>query len=300
MIVTLIVPIYNGEKYLAELFDSILAQNSSDFEVLLINDGSSDNTREICMSYCRNHNSFRLINQENKGLSSARNRGIEFASSKYIWFVDADDKLEKNSVSLMTEYICSQSVWPDILFANADMFSSKGVFEDSYFYRYDAALIRNCDADSLICYLWSELDFTWSVWRNWFRTDFIKNNSLYYDENQPVYEATDWLLNAILSAKHYDALQQVIYHYRIDNEESIMHKKFSLTLFFYAYNTTVKWYRFFEKKYAGTKSKEVMRTKFAQQYRYIGSKIPLLSGEEQRKALMAYKNNIDIAAYMTQ
>lgn len=73
--ISVIVPVYNVEKYLEECLDSIQDQTYSDIEVILVNDGSTDNSKEICEKYCKQDSRFLLINQENQGLSAARNKG---------------------------------------------------------------------------------------------------------------------------------------------------------------------------------------------------------------------------------
>lgn len=92
--VSIVIPVYNAEKTLVRCLDSVQSQTYTDFEVILVNDGSEDSSAEICKKYCEADKRFRLINQENQGPSEARNRGIDEACSKYIAFVDSDDYAE--------------------------------------------------------------------------------------------------------------------------------------------------------------------------------------------------------------
>jgi glycosyltransferase involved in cell wall biosynthesis len=87
--VSVVVPAYNVEKYLRVCLDSILAQSLTDFEVIVVNDGSTDQTQAICESYCDPR--IRLINQQNRGLAAARNTGIRHARAKLVAFLDSDD-----------------------------------------------------------------------------------------------------------------------------------------------------------------------------------------------------------------
>ncbi len=91
--VSVIVPVYNSEKYLSTCLDSILMQTLplDEIEVLLINDGSTDLSEEICKEYCLLNENFKLFNKENEGLSSTRNYGINVAKGKYIAYLDSDD-----------------------------------------------------------------------------------------------------------------------------------------------------------------------------------------------------------------
>ena len=98
---TIIIPVYNKEKYLRRCLDSVVNQTCRDFECLLIDDGSTDNSNAICKEYEANFSFFRVYEKENGGLSDARNYGIERASGEYLAFLDADDCIDKNLI-----YIC--------------------------------------------------------------------------------------------------------------------------------------------------------------------------------------------------
>lgn len=93
-LLSIIIPVYNVEKYLSRCLQSIVEQTFKEFEVILINDGSKDNSKEICEEFCLHDSRFKLINQENKGAGCARNKGIKNAIGKYLCFIDADDWIE--------------------------------------------------------------------------------------------------------------------------------------------------------------------------------------------------------------
>lgn len=92
-LISIIIPIYNAEQYLAECLDSILGQTYGNLEIILVNDGSVDASREICRQYQEQDNRIVFIEQENAGVSAARNQGIGMASGEYVMFVDADDSI---------------------------------------------------------------------------------------------------------------------------------------------------------------------------------------------------------------
>lgn len=92
--ISIIIPVYNVEKYLAECLESILAQTYTDFEVILIDDGSPDSSGIICDAYAQKDNRIHVIHQSNAGVSTARNNGIEYATGEWITFVDSDDWLD--------------------------------------------------------------------------------------------------------------------------------------------------------------------------------------------------------------
>ena len=99
--ISIIVPIYNVEQYLRKCVDSILAQTFTDFEVILVDDGSPDNSGAICDEYAKLDSRVRVIHKENGGLSDARNAGIEIAKGKYLGFVDSDDFIDKDMYEIL-------------------------------------------------------------------------------------------------------------------------------------------------------------------------------------------------------
>ncbi|MGI2120105.1 glycosyltransferase family 2 protein [Shewanella oncorhynchi] len=92
-IISIIIPVYKVERFLARCLDSVLAQTYSDFEIICVNDGSPDNCGVILAEYEKNDNRIKVINQVNQGLSVARNTGLDFARGNYICFVDSDDAI---------------------------------------------------------------------------------------------------------------------------------------------------------------------------------------------------------------
>ena len=108
--ISVIIPVYNAEKYLRRCIDSVLAQTVQDFELILVNDGSTDKSELICNFYAKENQKIRVIFQENKGPSAARNTGIRNARGKYLVFVDADDWVENNYLEVLLEYMTEGGV----------------------------------------------------------------------------------------------------------------------------------------------------------------------------------------------
>ena len=100
-LISIVVPIYNVENYLRMCLDSIQNQTYQNFECLLINDGSPDNSADICREYVEKDSCFRYFEKENGGLSSARNVGIENSRGTYITFVDSDDWLDSDYLEVL-------------------------------------------------------------------------------------------------------------------------------------------------------------------------------------------------------
>ena len=103
--ISVIVPVYNVETYLEECLDSIQNQTYTDFEVLLVNDGSTDGSQAICERYCKENRRFHLLNQENQGLSAARNTGVAASRGEFIVFVDSDDMILANYLETLMHYM---------------------------------------------------------------------------------------------------------------------------------------------------------------------------------------------------
>lgn len=106
--ISVIVPVYNVEKYLEECLDSIQNQTYSDIEVILVNDGSLDNSKDICEKYCKEDNRFKLINQANQGQSVARNHGVTASTGEFIAFVDSDDIIRQDYLEVLIRYMSEE------------------------------------------------------------------------------------------------------------------------------------------------------------------------------------------------
>ncbi len=102
-LITVVVPVYNTEKYLRQCLVSISRQSYDHLDVVLVNDGSTDNSGEICKGFCDTDARFRLVSQDNAGLGAARNKGIDLAQGEYICFVDSDDRIHPDYVRTLYE-----------------------------------------------------------------------------------------------------------------------------------------------------------------------------------------------------
>lgn len=95
-LITIIIPVYNVEKYLRECIDSVIAQTYKNLEIILVDDGSIDKSGEICDEYSKKDSRIRVIHKKNGGLSDARNVALDIAKGEYIGFIDSDDYIEKD------------------------------------------------------------------------------------------------------------------------------------------------------------------------------------------------------------
>lgn len=119
-LISIIIPVYNVEKYLAKCIESILKQGVEDFELLLVNDGSKDLSLDICNDYAQRDHRIRVISKENGGVSSARNLGLDNAKGEWVTFVDADDWLAEGALAKCIPYMEEYEI---IRFSTLDIFA---------------------------------------------------------------------------------------------------------------------------------------------------------------------------------
>lgn len=103
--ISIIIAVYNVSKYLNKCLDSVIKQKGDDIEIIIVNDGSTDNSLNICKLYEKKDRRIKIITEKNKGLSAVRNIGFKNSKGKYIWHIDGDDYLDDNSVDIIRNYI---------------------------------------------------------------------------------------------------------------------------------------------------------------------------------------------------
>ena len=108
--ISIIVPVYNVEEYLEQCLDSVQSQTYKDIEVILVNDGSTDGSKEICEKYCERDIRFHLMNQINLGQSVARNRGMQKSTGEFITFVDSDDVIKEDMIEQLMKQMTSENI----------------------------------------------------------------------------------------------------------------------------------------------------------------------------------------------
>ncbi len=122
--ISVIIPAYNRGKFITKCIDSVLSQETVTFEVIIVDDGSTDNTLEICNSYAAEHSNIRVIHQENKGMASARNAALDIATGDYITFLDSDDNMAKDALFDMLTVLRENNV--DAVIGEYDLVDESG------------------------------------------------------------------------------------------------------------------------------------------------------------------------------
>ncbi|WP_052331736.1 glycosyltransferase family 2 protein [Methanobrevibacter oralis] len=187
--VSVVVPVYNVEKYLEECLDSIVNQTLEDIEIICVNDGSTDNSLDILNRYAKHDKRITIISQENKGHAVATNKGIELTSGEYLYLMDSDDIIELNTLKETYEYAKEKDA-DFVIFQSINFDQSSGKYYKSDFYSMD--IVADIIGDSVVNY--KDLGifiFRISVtpWSKLYNNNFIKSigakfpEGLIFDDN---------------------------------------------------------------------------------------------------------------------
>lgn len=175
--ISLIIPVYNVEKYIDNTLNSVLAQTFKDYEVIMINNGSTDKSLEILKKYAQKHKNFKLINQHNRGLSNARNAGVKAAKGEYIAFLDSDDFLAPAFLEVL--YNSAITNCADISCCNYYLYYDKNCRKVYMPFTAKTGVYSN---EVALKKLILDTTFHFFLWNKLFkRSLFIDNNISFYD-----------------------------------------------------------------------------------------------------------------------
>jgi len=239
---SIIIPVYNGEKYIKRCLDSLKNQTYKNIEIIVIDDGSTDNTKKIIAKVAIDDSRIKYYYKENNGVSAARNFGIEKASGDYITFVDADDYISEDYCEYAHKTLVDNNL--DVIVMN-------------YYYTYDNKRtigIKEFDSNSFVSSLFSSDGIMGYVFNKFYKKNIIK--SVRFDESIKIYE--DLLFNVYLSnsVKRFTIVEAPLYYY-IQNPNSVMHTKFSKDKTrFEAYKKIISF--MIEKKYTNNMIVDIM------------------------------------------
>lgn len=243
MKLSFVIPIFNIEKYLPKCLDSILSQEFSDYEIICVNDGSTDNSVKILEQYAQDK--IVIINKTNEGQGVARNVGLEKATGDYIWFVDGDDWIEENCLSNIVKELDAKG--PDIL-----IFAGKSCYE-----KFDGAIHKKIGAYSIdklpkkyLSKIFSANDiksdvfkFPSTAWSKVYKREFLIDNNIKF-QNLKVGEDQLFFFHSMILANRISIYKEHCYCYRKNRVGSSMtvKKKKDLTpiYVFYAIENLLK------------------------------------------------------------
>lgn len=231
--VSVIVPIYNAEKYISECIESITCQTYKNLEIILINDGSLDNSIKICKQYAKNDDRIKLRDGENHGVSYARNKGIEEATGEYIIFIDSDDIIKENYIDILIKEINS-----DI---NLDL--AVCTYEEISLNERSIFKLSSSDMSLLTGTLKKDYylikDFLNTPWGKLYKLNIIKKYNIMFPNEHSIGEDQIFNYKYFLHVKKYRFINEAIYLYmhrdnisltKIKNKESFYSDLFNFKL----------------------------------------------------------------------
>lgn len=212
MFLSIIIPVYNVEPYIERCLQSVsqIDMNGNDFEVIIVNDGTKDNSMAIVDDYTRKYSNFKSVNQKNKGLSGARNTGFKLSKGDYVWFVDSDDSVNPD-VSLALER-CKKSC-PDVV-----MFDVRYIMKDGL----SSISKRGIDDRNQV---YGGLEMlkkygTSGVWSYFYRSTFLRENNIFFIEGR-LHEDDAYNIMVLSLAKQAIYINSCLYNYDRSREGSI-------------------------------------------------------------------------------
>lgn len=226
--ISIIVPVFNAEKFLSKCVDSILAQSYTHFELLLIDDGSKDNSGIISDEYAQKDNRIKVFHQNNAGVSAARNRGISEAKGDYICFIDADDWVNNdylemfNSVikSTPTDFIVSGYTYDFISSGQSIQYSISET--TAYTPEEFRIILPELHNNNLLVSIWSKL----------YKKSIIDSFLLKFDTKMNYWEDVVFCWNYLLNINSIYVIENAGYHYRKDESDSLTKKKYTFEIWY--------------------------------------------------------------------
>ena len=200
MLISLIIPVYNAEKYISDAIESVLQQPLKDIEIILVDDGSTDNSQEICRKYEKEYSNVRYIKQENKGASVARNVGMNLAEGKYVMFLDADDRLVPDSLNTQMEQILKE---------DADIIACSNYFSNFERNRYsvESQLMDRCVSG------WQIFNLPGHFGACIYRLRMLKERGVSFDAGVALGEDQVFKMKALYVAEKVRMVSQFLYIY---------------------------------------------------------------------------------------
>ncbi len=224
MKLSIIVPVYNTETYLQDCLSMLLEQSIEDYEIIIVNDGSTDMSEQICQSVMEKTNRIKYFYQQNRGPSAARNLGLQYASGEYVGFCDADDKIDKNMYAILLERVIDEQAEMGI----CDYFSERDQRNGGLPWLDGVCLDRKKILDEFVpSMIGNEEDFEadspiWgSVCRGIFKRELIKKYRISFPEEIRFAEDLIFTMRFLEYAQKVSVVNRMLYYYTC-NPSSLM------------------------------------------------------------------------------
>lgn len=212
-----IIPVYNVEKYLNECLDSVISQCNEQCEIIIVDDGSTDNSGAICDDYKDKYENITVMHQKNSGSSIARNAGLKAAKGDYIAFIDSDDRISPDSIKNIFSAVNNNA---DVYFMEGKKLFPNGSSQ-SLGDEIDSALVRGQSKERVFEHLASRPKYPGSACTKLFKRSFLADNNLCFSIDRVYGEDLSFCLNCFLSADSFDALKFSYYEYRQNRDGSV-------------------------------------------------------------------------------
>lgn len=216
-LVTIIVPVYNAERFLDKCIQSIQNQTYQDIEIILVNDGSTDDSLTVCETYSTHDSRIVVLNKVNEGVSSARNHGIEAAKGEFCCFVDADDWIEKTHIKNMVDEISDVDclIQGYVRDTNDNKINCQLVPYEYYMNDLNTNIIEPLFEDGFIHPCWNKL----------FKTHILNKFDIRFDEKIHISEDSLFCLNYLQHCNKLRISASVTYHYCVESTNTSLSKK---------------------------------------------------------------------------
>ena len=204
-VVTIVIPVYNAEKYLNRCIESAVKQSYKKLDIVLVDDGSTDESARICKRFAAEDSRVQYIRQNNKGLSSARNTGLKYAIGEFVSFVDSDDILCYTAIEAMLVAVQEDT---DMVVGSYEKFrygAGKKVLNSNCEFSHSDIREKIAELDGYIDFAWGKL----------FRCSVIRDNNLMYDEKIVYVEDHVYNIRFCLYARRINVIADVVYRYRL-------------------------------------------------------------------------------------
>lgn len=214
-LISVIVPVYNVEEYLDRCIESIVTQTYTNLEIILIDDGSTDGSARKCDEWSQKDGRIIVIHKENGGVSSARNKGLEIASGKYIGFVDSDDYVRKNMYEVLLNKI--KDTKSDMCFCNLLYVTDSNREEKSQLCFDDSN-----DKKQIMHKMFESHNANFAVWNKLIKRECIQN--IRFDETIKIYEDALFVFTCLDKIEKVSFVKDDLYCYVVTREDSALHK----------------------------------------------------------------------------
>lgn len=212
--VSIIIPVYNAEKYLKRCLDSIINQSYQELQIILIDDGSSDASKDICDEYALRDKRICAKHICNSGVSFARNIGIECASGEYLTFVDSDDWLEEDAIMQMVE-LCESKKAQMVAFSRYEEHITQNCVDEYLLQNKDFSITNEMERLRVILQHYLQNEMFCEVWNHLYLTRIIKENEITFCKDLKYGEDKLFNLLYLLFVKEISTSNEKTYHYSI-------------------------------------------------------------------------------------